>query len=215
MTKSFIGPKAQNLPTAVCVLGLALAAVSVSAAQSREHGAHTHGVSQLDVALSGDELKLALTIPGADAVGFEHTPNSDQDKAAVKSTLAKLEKAAAMFTLPGAAQCRIEKVEVRAGELGGGHEEHRHDADLDHKEDAAKKVRTEAEGAHKEAHDDAHHTEFEGHYQFHCAKPGQLDTITVGIFTAFPSITQINARVLTPRGQSAQTLTAGAPRLGL
>jgi hypothetical protein len=206
------------------IAGLAVAALPTAKLHASEHGAHTHGVSQLDIALSGNDLEVGLTVPGTDIVGFEHAARSAEDKAAVAAAVTRLKKAETLFSLPDAARCRLAKSEVRAAGIAGDH-------DGNHAHETAEKTGTKAENhEHEHAHDGDrheneshhehrkeaggdHHAEFKGHYRFHCDNPERVDGVEVKIFKVFPSITRINARIITPRGQSAKAVTAGSPRL--
>ena len=46
------------------------------------HGAHKHGVSQLNVGVSGSKVEIELASPGVDIVGFEHKPSTAEQKKA-------------------------------------------------------------------------------------------------------------------------------------
>lgn len=129
-------------------------------AQGAGH-AHEHGVSQLDVALDGQQLALVLAGPGYNFVGFEHAPESDADKQKTADVTALLGKPAQLFTLPAAAQCTPALAKVTPP----SHDDHDHDHDHDHKDgtDAAAahdkdkaKAHDHAAAAVKPAHDHAH-----------------------------------------------------------
>lgn len=68
-----------------CVTVLLISAllffIGVTGAVAEEtchHDAHVHGVGKLNVALDGDDLIIELTSPAANIVGFEHTPENEQ-----------------------------------------------------------------------------------------------------------------------------------------
>ena len=209
--------------------GLTLATMPLAALQASEHGAHTHGVSQLDIALSGKDLEMAFAVPGADVVGFEHPARSPEEKSAVSAAAARLKKGGTLFLLPDAARCRLTRAEVLAAGLWGDHDEAHHGAsdhqegDHAHKKDPQAESKApdhdhgqgekEARHEHHEERDGGHHAEFTGQYRFHCENPNRLDSIEIKAFKIFPSITRINARVLTPSGQSAKALTPASSRL--
>jgi len=67
-----------------CFLALALVA-GHAAAEERHLGPHVHGQATLQVSVDGSTLAVGLSIPGHDAVGFEHPPTSAEQTA----TLAK------------------------------------------------------------------------------------------------------------------------------
>ena len=41
--------------------------------------AHEHGVGTLSIAVEGNDVEIEMVVPGADVVGFEHPPSSDDD----------------------------------------------------------------------------------------------------------------------------------------
>lgn len=65
----------------------ALAFVSGSVvAEERHLGPHVHGQATLQVSLEGKTMAIGLSIPGHDAVGFEHPPaNAEQTLALAKA----------------------------------------------------------------------------------------------------------------------------------
>jgi hypothetical protein len=116
-------------------------------AQGAGH-AHEHGVSQLDVALDGQQLALVLAGPGYNFVGFEHAPESDEDKRKTADMAALLAKPAQLFTLPPAAQCTPASAQVTPP----SHEGHDHD----HKDDAKAGTDTATAHGHGKDKDKAH-----------------------------------------------------------
>jgi Protein of unknown function (DUF2796) len=57
------------------------------------------------------------------------------------------------------------------------------------------------------------HSEIEAEWRWECAKPEALAYIDVGLFKAFPRLTQLRAVVVTAQGQKKATLRANAARL--
>jgi hypothetical protein len=69
-----------------CFLVLALA-TGHAAAEARHLGPHVHGQATLQVSVDGPTLAVGLSIPGHDAVGFEHPPaNAEQTSTLAKAT---------------------------------------------------------------------------------------------------------------------------------
>ena len=178
----------------------------VSAAE-REHGAHEHGVGQLNVAIEGDEVEIELIAPGADIVGFEHEAETEADKAAVAEAAALLADGPAIFVFPDGAACALEEAEVESALLEG---EHAH-------EDHADEKHAHEEHAHEEhaGEEGESHSEFHAHYHFECGNPGALDHIEVRYFEHFPNAEELDVQTITDDGQGAQELTAEAARLDL
>ena len=184
---------------ALPALTLTALAAGSSIASEREHGAHVHGVGQMNVAVEGDGVEIEITAPGADIVGFEHKPETGADRQALADAVAKLKDGAVLFVFPAKARCKLEEAEVESGLMEDDHE---HD----------KKHRHEKEHGH--GHDkEGEHAEFRAHYHFHCGNPDAVTHIDLGYFKAFPAARELEAHTLTARGQGAQELTAGLSRL--
>jgi hypothetical protein len=105
----------------------ALLALSLASPMAAAHKAHTHGVGDLDVAVEGGRLSLALTVPAADVVGFEHAPRSDGQREAVAAAEKLLRSQAELFALPPSARCRFLSADVTlpwTGDAAAAGDEH-------------------------------------------------------------------------------------------
>ena len=110
----------------------------------RELDAHEHGHGSLTVAIEEGRMHMELEVPGADIVGFEYAPESDEDIAAVEQAKVVLAQPLSLFVLPEAAGCAVEGTEVAfvTDDHGDEHEsehdghegETAHDEDDDHDE---------------------------------------------------------------------------------
>ncbi|MEM1422143.1 MAG: DUF2796 domain-containing protein [Pseudomonadota bacterium] len=120
--------------TIAAAAALSLAAASAIAGDSHNHGhshdhshdhsddhgdgekrqldAHVHGEGVLNIAVEGGELQMELASPGADIVGFETKPETDEQKAAVEAAKKTLSDPIAVFGPSAAANCEIEKADV-------------------------------------------------------------------------------------------------------
>jgi len=175
------------------LLACALTALP-AAAEHREHGAHVHGIGQMNVVLDGNSLAIELDTPAANLLGFEHAPRDAAEEAVLGQAVERLHQAEAVFTLPQAAGCEVETAEVASALLG--HDEHGHLDTNAH----------EGETGHE-------HADMELSYQFRCARPEALEGVTVSLFALFPATEALEVQLITPHGQSAAELTADAPRL--
>ncbi|MEC7656816.1 MAG: DUF2796 domain-containing protein, partial [Pseudomonadota bacterium] len=79
------------------------------------------------------------------------------------------------------------------------------------KEASCKRTATEA---HLEQ-ESKEHAEFVVHLHFTCDNPSAIDHIDITVFSAFPSIREINAQAITPNGQFAAELTSKRDHLTL
>jgi len=180
-----------------------LAATPIFAEETRQLDSHEHGVGQLDIALDGAQIAMALHAPGADIVGFEYLPESDGDIAKVDAALAVLGQPLDLFELPDAAQCRVleASAELEAEDSHEDHDEHAHDGHDDHEgEDHA---------------DEAGHTEFHAEYLLECADVSEVTEISFAYFAAFPNALEVEVRVLSDAGATAFEVERDAPMLDL
>ncbi len=148
--------------------------------EHREMDAHVHGVSQLKLAVEGDHIEIWLTSPGMDLVGFEHVPNSDDEKGAVVKALRILEMPDAIVSFPPDAGCR--PIEVQAQYLGDT-DTHEHDADQGH-----------------DNHEGEQHSAFRTRQRFMCNNLPALSTISFPFFESFENAKEIEAEFVTEKG---------------
>lgn len=205
----------------------ALMATTAAADDTRQLGAHEHGVSVLNIAIDGDKVVMELASPGADIVGFEHEAKSAEDKAAVEKAEADLAKPLSLFAFPADAQCSVDAVDAHLvvatedehdhdhGDHGHaehadddhGHKDHGHD-DHGHKD--------HSHDDHGHGHDDhdhaleAGHSEFLAEYAMTCANIGALTSISFPFFERFPNAEEIEATLVTAKGQTSYEVEAAA-----
>ena len=131
---------------------------------------HVHGVGTLQLALEENSLSAELRLPAINVVGFEHTPNDAQQKAAVQNAVALLKDSGQVLILPDKAQCKIESAVVTSELL-----DHDDDHDHDNHDEAH-----DDDHDHDDAHDDDHadhdhdHADFDVSYGFDCHHPTAL-----------------------------------------
>ncbi len=94
------------------------------AASAQSLDAHEHGHSELSIAVEGSKVVIELEAPGADIVGFEYAPKSDDDKAAVEAAKAKLSKPIELLGIAAAAGCKGVSTEVELEGEGEHNEFH-------------------------------------------------------------------------------------------
>ena len=196
-----------RLSIAAALLAASAVAVPPVAAAERGHGAHQHGVGQLNLAVEGANVEIEITAPGADIAGFEHVPSNEADRKAVDAAVAKLKDGAGLFRFPDKAGCRLDEADVSSPLMVGAGHGH----DKDHGHGHGKEHGHGQEKGH--GHDAEPHAEFRAHYHFRCADPAALTHVDLGYFKAFPDARELEARTVTARGQGAQELTAERSRL--
>ncbi|EGR0202129.1 zinc uptake protein ZrgA [Vibrio parahaemolyticus] len=199
------------------VIGLSLSTVA-TAEEYRQHSAHVHGHVEFNIAQDGSDLLLEITAPGADVVGFEHTPENAEQEKTLKHAVATLEDSNALFAINPQAQCEIEEVHVEHS-LGGQHEEHEHHDHEGHDHDEhAHHDHDKHEHDGHEGHDHSEHSdhgEFTVQYRFHCAQVGELSRIQTDWFNQFPSTESVNVNLFTDTTQSATSLTKSNTQIAI
>jgi len=201
MTQSPLIDRAAALLSCVAILWIF---ATISAASEREHDAHEHGVSRLNIAVDEKTIEIELMAPGVDIVGFEHAATASADKIAVKKAVATLQKGSVLFDFPDDANCRLEEGEVTS-QLAEAHQ-------AEHDDHAHEKKENGHSDDHKDA-EESTHAEFHAHYHFHCAEPRHISHMEVKLFEHFPTMREIDVQAITSSGQSAMELTSTSARL--
>ena len=202
---------------------LALLPVTTMASE-REHEAHVHGNATLEVVAEGDELIVGLRVPSYNVVGFEHAPNTDEQRKAVSDALARMRAAKDIFTPNKSAECELEVAEVAFEGMGedghDDHDEHDHakkdEHDHDEHDHAKKDEHDHDEHDHSKMaeHDDHEehettHSELHAEYHFHCHHLDKLATLEVNAFSKLRELEVIEAKVVTASVQTAADLKPG------
>jgi len=184
---------------------------NIQSAEYRHHEAHEHGVAHMNVALEGNELYIELISPAANIVGFEHHPRTQEQKAAVKAAIKKLEAGEKLFAFPSGVGGRLVKSKVHTDiNSDFGHES---DETKSHENDEMSRGsghEAEKHGHEEHQHGDEHerHSEFKAEYHFVCKKPEKLAYVDVMLFSIFSGIEHIEVQLLTGTKQTAFELTA-------
>lgn len=97
-------------------------AILMGSAGAQAHRAHVHGVAQLEVAVDGQQLELALLGPQDNYIGFEHPPRTPAQKKAHADMLKRLEQAGQWFLANPEARCSVTAQDAETdAEAGGAH----------------------------------------------------------------------------------------------
>lgn len=160
--------------------------------EHRQHGTHVHGIAALNLVLESGEVHIELESPAANIVGFEHTPSSDVDHAALDLAVTRLKDGDQLFRFNSEAGCRMEMAKVRSALLTAEHGEHagHHEGDPDH-----------------EKHAGETHSDIDAAYHFECAQPGRLGSLAVELFEAFPATQALKVQYVIENRQGATELT--------
>lgn len=85
-----------------------------------QHGAHAHGLVQLEVVVDAGSIALRLDAPLDSLLGFERAPRSEAERRAVAALRERLAQPATLFGLDAAAGCVAEPAAVAAPALDAG-----------------------------------------------------------------------------------------------
>ena len=229
--------------SAVALLVAAVVSLPTHAEPVRQHGAHVHGEATGNLSLDDERLRLELTIPGVNLVGFEHPPRDEAQSAALSATLEHL-NAATWVRTHGAGRCEVVSVNAHTHGFSGDEATDEHDHSTESRHDDPDHHQHEHEHEHRHsghehhhreghdhsAHDHAHHGHHGGddhhghdhdHAEFHlvmtwdCQRPGALDWIDIDLFSDYPGNERIVIDVLTDRTASRERLQPNRIRVNL
>ena len=179
-----------------------IAAIFSVTATANSADPHQHGVGKLNVAVQGDHLEIEIETPGADIVGFENKPKTEEQRRLVQDAAKALRDAGALFVFPATAGCILKDAEVESDLLvfDRGNHGDKHHSEKHHDEKH-----------HSDKHDEEVHAEFHAHYHFVCENP--LTHVDLRYFEMFPRAEVLSAQTLTATGQRKQKLTRKDARL--
>ncbi|CAH6814013.1 Zinc-binding protein [Vibrio chagasii] len=212
------------------VIGMTVSTNVLANEEFRSHGAHVHGQVEVNIAQDGQELLVEVTAPGADVVGFEHAPETAEQKKVFEQAIAQLNKPDELFSFNNA-NCTL-KFKSVSNTLESDHDEHEghdhaeHDHD-DHKDhDHAEhdhddhKDHDHAEHDHDD-HEGHDHHDHEGHdhsegghgeftveYHYQCSDVAKLDTVNTQWFSKFSNTEKMTVNLLTDTAQVQEVLNA-------
>ncbi|NAZ47517.1 DUF2796 domain-containing protein [Vibrio toranzoniae] len=217
------------------VIGMTVSTNALANEEFRSHGAHVHGQVEVNIAQDGQELLVEVTAPGADVVGFEHAPETTEQKKVLEQAIAQLNKPDELFSFNNAS-CTL-KFKSVTNSLEGDHNEHEghdhaehghdnheghdhaeHDHD-DHKDHAHAehdhddhKGHDHAEHDHAEHeghdHSEGSHGEFTVEYHYQCSDVAKLDTVSTQWFSKFSNTEKMTVNLLTDTAQIQEVLNA-------
>lgn len=203
--------------------GLTILSSSVAVAFEVEHGAHVHGDAVMNIAIEGQKVSVELESPLFNIAGFEHKPETAQDKQHLQDSIAKLRSAEKLVIISPEAKCSTVDSHVQLGDSQeshseehadhGHHDEHKHHeehSDHHHEHDHHEKHTDHhhdhddhakhTEHEHHKQHDHEEHQDIHAHYQFDCAEPEAIKTISFGFFKEFPELQSIKVNLITAKG---------------
>ena len=195
---------------------------------------HVHGLIKLGIVLEGGALAVSLNAPLSDVVGFEHAPESDEQRARIRQAAATLSNAQSMFGLAESAACTVSALSVDGpdyvtrhlakADAGTGHEHHdpheSHAGESDpagHGEAEARSEHDEHDehNEHSEHSDSGQHAEIDANYEWACANASKLDALALHFTDSFASVETIEIQILTASGAHVVTAQGRAASVSL
>lgn len=85
---------------------------NASADQPAQHAAHIHGVANLQIAVEGERVYLALTAPADTLLGFDGEPLNEQQQAQAQTVQQLLNEPLRLWGVPADANCLVEATEL-------------------------------------------------------------------------------------------------------
>ncbi|WP_052880343.1 zinc uptake protein ZrgA [Vibrio coralliirubri] len=220
------------------VIGMTVSTNVLANEEFRSHDAHVHGQVEVNIAQDGQELLVEVTAPGADVVGFEHAPETAEQKKVFEQAIAQLNKPEELFSFNNAS-CTL-KFKSVANTLEGDHDDHEgHDhAEHGHDDHEGHDHADHAEHGHDDHKDHDHaehdhddhkdhdhaehdHDDHEGHdhsegghgeftveYHYQCSDVAKLDTVSTQWFSKFGNTEKMTVNLLTDTAQVQEVLNA-------
>ena len=188
--------------------------------EMRQVGSHVHGAANLAIALDGSSLTIELESPYYNLVGFEHAPETEEQKSSLKLAEAALSDAGSMFRFNEDADCQSDSaksIKLMASS-GHDHDDHHHEDDHHHDDDHAHEDDHAHDGDHadkEDGHEGHNHKDASLSFNFTCQSPDNLEWVETGLFEAFENLEEIDFVYLGPTTQISDTLTPSSGRTNL
>lgn len=104
----------------VCMSGAILVALFLYTIPGRTADrAHVHGLAHMEMVVSGGTIRVLLTSPMDNLLGFEHAPRNEAQRAALEALRADLSDPARFLLPPVQAGCRVRHHEASSSLLSG------------------------------------------------------------------------------------------------
>ena len=199
----------------LALLLLAVSSVSYAEGEKVQHGAHVHGVADMNIVWDKKALNIELMSPSYNILGFGHKPTNHEQEETIEKAEKKLNLPNELFGFVGSS-CKVVKTNIESPfENHEGHDDKDdHDEHAKHEDHGDKgghdehaKHEDHDEHDHKEG-EKSSHSEYNVHYEFSCtdSKEG-LTVATANIFKYFPNMEKIKVQWLSATQQSSSILT--------
>lgn len=162
----------------------------------RHAAAHQHGKGILNIVLEGSTLLMELEAPGADIIGFEHTPKTAAEKRAVNQALAYLEDPLTLFRISKEANCKLKASKLNVGVLSEETKE-------THTRELREREHREQHGKHHDHKDEESHNEVRAQYSLNCTNLKALRSIDFQYFSYFKAAKMLQVNFISSITQTS------------
>lgn len=152
-----------------------------------QESAHVHGQGKMLIAQQNKSWHIQFILPAADVLGFEHAPESQQQRNLVSEVITKFKNHTSMLELNG--NCTLEHIENSLTEHES-HDENEHDIEVEHHGE--------------EEHSSHHHGDIEVEYLYSCQS--KVTQVSLTLFAWINSLTSIEAQWVIDKGQGLTVL---------
>ena len=157
--------------------------IPINKLEYRVHKTHKHGQVNFNLAQDGADIILAVTAPGLDILGFEHTPKATQETSQLEQAVNIFERPMALFQFSQGANCKLIEQLIEAPQVKSQRQ------------------------AMTDFHNQPRHTTFEISYQFQCPNIAKLMELDTTWFALFPNTQEIHVNLLSDKSQQVLALT--------
>lgn len=168
------------------MIGLSAGAIGLYAHAQHAHGAHVHGEAQAAIVIDGESLSISLNSAMYNITGFERAPQNPEEEAVLADAISSLKAGDALFVMDTAAGCTLSSMTHSLPEGA-----------------------TPVESGHNPYRD------LEATYEFACAAPDALVSVSVDLFDRFEKLEKLDTVVLRGDAQIAISLSADQNRIEL
>ena len=168
--------KNKPIKTTILVVGLLLGSSKLIAGE-----AHEHGTADLQMALEVEQLQIVFKSPAMNLLGFEHAPQSDEEKQVFAAVAEQLKSPSALIAPAG---CDLVSMDVDMPE--GAEDDHDEHGDEEHEH---------------------HHADISASYVYQCSESAPHITVTLGLMQTYPSMQHLRVAWVSDQSQGGMTLT--------
>ncbi|MGB1237069.1 MAG: ZrgA family zinc uptake protein [Pseudomonadales bacterium] len=227
ITKAHRSKHKSTLSASALAVILAAGSSSAAAQERIEFDGHQHGSALVQIALEHNQISATLRSPSANFLGFEHAPESAEEKAAMAALETSFSQDFGLLSFNSEAQCSVQQISLaQALETADEHDDHDeahghddHDEEHGHDDHDEEHGRDDHDKEHgHDDHDKEHdhkegevHSEIVVHWRFNCSEPNALSTIKTTVFNKYQGLEQLEVQFISERVQHGASLNAKQP----